>query len=376
MSIKPILVNSEYQDSDVLTPALNNKIFSKDTAVVAHSDFATESTVTSTSVVDSDYHSTKNVKAVTNFHPDPINTIVNKLDVQSDNSDLVTKEYFTALIGELRVDILTLAKAVGALNSNVTVNNDEQQKIKQDVCKLVDKTSHLEDRFSKFKEEESRRYDTLCKSYDAKLEEFQKQLTNFATSYNRSERYSDLTTKSERSDKNTSISTTVSNVIANTIKQTNQLNQLNQSNQSNIQMSANRSVNTAKKFEGDRFDSTDNNGEIVNENESENTENTDNANEQSDSQIKMINDSQMESRAIKIKQKKPRTRTTGSDVFGTVEQKLDEPVLSGAFRQINRQEKSEDKVKNTTDSKTVRANRLKLQGADTVVRNNRKTSAL
>jgi len=88
-----------------------------------------------------------------------IDNIIKKLDMKElETSDMtnqkeyITKSKLTTLLGEVRVDILSLVNIVDMLNKNVKQENEEITKIKSDICKLVTENNLLKERLSLLKE--------------------------------------------------------------------------------------------------------------------------------------------------------------------------------------------------------------------------------
>ncbi|VBB17868.1 hypothetical protein YASMINEVIRUS_331 [Yasminevirus sp. GU-2018] len=296
-----------------MTPALNSKIFRATDIIPDFSEVNTVSAVDARSPSDEvAYHciSTKGTKpSQPAYRPETIDTIIRNLDkhesdasgsVTDDSSEFVTKSRFSTLIGDMRVDLLSLISLVNVLSKNSTANDSEMQNIKRDICRLVDENTQLKERLARLREEGDRRYDTMCKLYDSKIEELQRRVGS-------SERSTDVPVLVEGSRGSSNI----------------------------------RVVRKPRTQQRDDLESTDDTNDSV------------------DSVPKFV-DSQAEKRATKFKVSQPRTRTGANDVFGTVVEKPEEPIMSGAFRQTARKDVVETKVKQVTDSKTARANRLGL----------------
>lgn len=202
---QPILMNteddythtSEYTDSDrnLLTPididdtVLNSK---KSKSVSTSSipnlyDLSTPNFVsTNTSINHPNNAHDANINTISHtYRPDLIKNIIQKLDnfndvqvtkIADDNNEYITKENFAILLGEMRVDILTLVNLLSVLNKNITINNDELQNIKRDVYKLTDENVILKDKIIKMKDDMGKEYDTIRELCFSKINDLQKQL--------------------------------------------------------------------------------------------------------------------------------------------------------------------------------------------------------
>lgn len=114
-----------------------------------------------------------------------ISKIVDRLDganngfnqtSSDDITEYVTKAKFSALIGDMRVDLLSIIDLVRVLNKNLSIDNTEIQNVKKDVCKLIQENIQLKERYAEFKKEANRRHDILVKTYDAKFDELNKRV--------------------------------------------------------------------------------------------------------------------------------------------------------------------------------------------------------
>jgi len=103
-----------------------------------------------------------------------INTIIKRLDQQvepkQDNMEgYVTKESMTDMLTEMRMDFLNIINLVSALNANVTSDNKEIHKVKEDIYKLVQENELLKAKISKNKEESQKRCDRIANMYEEEI---------------------------------------------------------------------------------------------------------------------------------------------------------------------------------------------------------------
>ena len=68
--------------------------------------------------------------------------------------EYITKNKFSSLIGEMRVDILSLVNLIGVLNKNMTLNNEEIQNLKKEVNKLVTENIFLKEKVVRLKDDQ------------------------------------------------------------------------------------------------------------------------------------------------------------------------------------------------------------------------------
>jgi hypothetical protein len=117
--------------------------------------------------------------------PETIENIIKKLDTPAQNGhvadedekiEFVTKENFCAMIGEMRVDILSLVNLAGMLNKNVTNQSEETANIKKDINRLNIEIAMLKEKLTKQKEENERRYNNFCNTCDAKFDDLSQKL--------------------------------------------------------------------------------------------------------------------------------------------------------------------------------------------------------
>ena len=193
MSCQPILGNSDtsedtYQnkntrgdnDHTVLTADVNSKIFDQHNTIIP--DFSEVVTDTES---NRQYYciSTKTEQKVDNMgrvENETIDTIVRKLNDDKktkhvknndshDTSTYVTNSKFSSVFGDMSLDLLSMVNLVRGLNSKVAEHGQNSQNITLDVCGLVEENKRLRELLAKTKVDNNRRYDSLCKNYDAKF---------------------------------------------------------------------------------------------------------------------------------------------------------------------------------------------------------------
>lgn len=110
-----------------------------------------------------------NINIVKNKNDDKqmiVNEMIYNFD-QNDNSenknDDITKIKFSSMIGEMRVDILSLVNLIGVLNKNVTSNNDEIQNLKKEIQRVITDNVSLKEKIARLKDDQMCMRDT----YDA-----------------------------------------------------------------------------------------------------------------------------------------------------------------------------------------------------------------
>ncbi len=107
------------------------------------------------------------------FHPENDNENENN---DLDNTiDFSTKNKFSSLIGEMRVDILSLVNLIGVLNKNVTSNNEEIQNLKKEINRLVAENVFVKEKMIRLKDDQinmrdnnDSKFDTLILSLEKK----------------------------------------------------------------------------------------------------------------------------------------------------------------------------------------------------------------
>jgi hypothetical protein len=90
-----------------------------------------------------------------------------KLDIVDDK--FVSKSKFSALIGEMRIDILSMVNLVNVLNSNVSEVSKDNKKCANDIDTLFTKLSNATQMIAKHREDLENKYDNMTLSYDEKI---------------------------------------------------------------------------------------------------------------------------------------------------------------------------------------------------------------
>lgn len=85
-------------------------------------------------------------------------------DNDEDNTSITKK--FSSLIGEMRVDILSLVNLIGVLNNNVTSNNNDIQYMKKEMNKLITDNVSLREKIVRLKDDQI----SIRDAYDARFE--------------------------------------------------------------------------------------------------------------------------------------------------------------------------------------------------------------
>ncbi len=144
---------------------------------------------------DDSYHciATKNIKPrETSVNKvETISKIIKKLDTEAlpisatsnDASEFVTKEKLATILGDMRVDILSIISLVSTLNANVTNDNKEVYNVKTDILKIIQENTRLKERINLNKEESQKRHDNLKYSYDRQIEKLQEEVKTLSGKY-------------------------------------------------------------------------------------------------------------------------------------------------------------------------------------------------
>jgi hypothetical protein len=142
---------------------------------------------------ENSYHciTTKNkqvVKGKNVVKPETIAEMVRKLDDVShvnaddqdnldvENKEFVTKEKLSVMIGDFRVDVLSMCNLIGCLNNNVTACDNEISRLKQDIIKLVNDNKSLKQKLLRVKEDNDKRYARMVEKYDENFDNLVKRL--------------------------------------------------------------------------------------------------------------------------------------------------------------------------------------------------------
>ena len=70
------------------------------------------------------------------------------------NKEYLTVNNFSTLIGDMRVDILSMCNLLDMMNKNSTTTDEEIQNIKKDMCNLMNENNKLKERITKIKKED------------------------------------------------------------------------------------------------------------------------------------------------------------------------------------------------------------------------------
>jgi hypothetical protein len=258
-----------------------------------------------------------------------------------ESTKYVTNSKFTSVFSDVSVDLLAMVNLVRGLNAKVAEHAQNRQNLHIDVCGLVEDNKKLRESLARLKVESDRRYDTMCKQYDAKFEELYKHLK--------------FTTKITNPDNGVTYGTTYNETSKGLQKGIRKLKtDVMGSAQAPVKITTTRIIEDDEPVEEDTQTNYDDQPE----------QSVDN-NEQSTDQNIYI-DRQLEKRLPK-QRSAPMIRKTGTpDTFGDVQINQNGPVIGIASRQQVRRENAENTenaVKQLADSKTLRANRLKLTGS-------------
>jgi len=340
--LQPIIGHSESEMNNDSDSSYQRNARQTDSIGIPDFSSETKSTSSTSSVTDeSQFHciTTKDKpKSNPTQRTETIDNIIKRLDGRAiesgdDMTEYVTKAKFSTLIGDMRVNILSLINLLSTLNKNVTAESDEMHHHKKDMIKLVHENTQLRERLNKLKEEGDRRYNSVCQTYDKKIDTLMQRLDRH-----------DRLSETEHND-------------ANNAQVGQNIRVVKRMQQSGVQQ--NTDPITIRK-EVTR--------EVAREIIRDNTKtiapiSTDDA---SSSEIKSesnsIMDSNMEAKASKFKVVPTRTRISTGDTFGKVV-KEEEPhvATTGASRQSARTEIIDSKINKTIDTKQSRVNRLGLQ---------------
>lgn len=365
-------------------------------------------------VDDVQYHciTTRGDKGQTNpiCRPETIENIIRKLDapeesivssIGDDHKEYITKSKFSTLIGEMRVDILSMINLLSMLNKNASASNEEIQNIKRDICNLVNENTKLKEKVTKTKEDADKRLLHVCKTYNDKIDELTARIDRLDTEHNstndvkvsqdvrvirRSRAAPTLESKPEQKVEQTSESTSdqgsnqgskqnskqvaVQSPPVQTVQPESFVTR--QMSRQAARLAATQIVNqpTVQSGRSTSKPSSQPKQEIVlvkkEESEDESDEDSEKDSEkETEANVKKpsnsITDSNMDKNAAKFKVVPARSKRGGPDSFGVVEKAPEEPVLSGAFRQVARRDNVDNKEKVMTDTKTSRANRFGLK---------------
>jgi hypothetical protein len=308
--LKPVLCETENEDNfESENDIMNLKVFRQNDKLHIP-DFSDQRSYTSSD--EQNYHAvmTKNdkVKHVSG-KSETIDNIIKKLDANEvdnishdEHNEYVTKSKLSTILGDMRVDILSLVNLLSTLNKNINESNEEMQNLKKDIIKLVSENNNMRDRMNRMKEDNERRYNSMCQTYDKKLD--------------------DLVDKIYRLEKVAGV------------------------NHTNIHEDSN--IKIMKKIETKQQQKDNIQPEI---------------NIVDEIKINSFTDSQMEKNASKFKVVPARSRKLNGDTFGVVVQEEEKPVYSNVTRQVMRKENVEttNNSKKLPDTKQMRANRLGIQ---------------
>jgi hypothetical protein len=370
--LKPVLCESESEtntiQSETETPDTqikHQKIFRQADASFIP-DFSDQQTISSVEIkTPSDniqYHciTTHGDKEQNNpiYQPETIENIIRKLDVREEsivtntsdeNKEYITKSKFSTLIGEMRVDILSMINLLSMLNKNATSSNDEIQSIKRDICSLVSENNKLKDKIKKIRDDA----DTRILDMSNKIDE--------------------LTTRLDTGHNSTSDIKVIrkirpsSSITAETNPQDTDLVTNRQMSRQAIRIAATQALNQTVTQEPVKITTKTSpirtTRQVKDRESDEESSESDEEPEQipkKKSASNSITDSNMDKNIAKFKVVPTRSKKNGSDNFGVIEKLSDDPVFTGNFRVVARRDNLENNAKIMSDTKTSRANRLGL----------------
>lgn len=249
--------------------------------------------------------------------PDTIDKIIRKLDdnnvANEDETEHITLKKLSTLLGDIRVDFLAVLNLLNCLNNSINTQNAEIQKIKKDMCRLVNENKTLSDRLSSSVNDADKRYNNTTKNQETKFDEL-------------FERMKELESR-------------------NNIKRTNALNDSQRSHLNNSK----RTVTTV---------TTDASNTLQTLSDGKSNGSTDS---------NVIYDSNMEKNNFKVVPK--RTLRNSGDRFGDQSTPQDTSISRPSIRSI-RQGTHDNVVKRTADTKQTRMSRLGLHNVADIDRRN------
>ena len=170
--LKPILCETESESNIMNSESENNENCRQDKKIFRKNDIhipdISEESVSIVEIIspsdDIEYHciATRDAtQCVQVCKPETIDNIIRKLDVPNtnvvnfpdDNKEYITKSKFSALIGDMRVDILSMINLLSMLNKNASASNEEIQNIKKDICNIIDENTKLKEKIANMKED-------------------------------------------------------------------------------------------------------------------------------------------------------------------------------------------------------------------------------
>jgi hypothetical protein len=233
-----------------------------------------------------------------------------------DMSDYVTKERFSSLIGDMRVDMLALVKLVDSMRKNETNISEEIRNLKKDMSKLVTENAQLKERMNRLKVDGDNKYQSLSQMVTTRFDELA-QKSGHPTSDTTQQTFGDLNTQSIKV----------------------------------VRRSSNDVVDNTAPSKSVQVDKTEL-GEVEKQN--------------------VFTDSNMDKRASKFKVVPPRSKKMGYDTFenkkgeifnkiGKAEKEDEEDIMIiDTTRQVIRKDTYDSNEKKNKSSKSVRAKRLGL----------------
>jgi len=331
--MKPVLLNSE---TNMQSESDNNDSQKMSSDQSDHRVVVTDQSDQSDRSDQSGYHciTTKGDRKKTDdCVPETLDTIIKNLDNCNDNtsqskspqlsgthvpdmSDYVTKERFSSLIGDMRVDMLALVKLVDSMRKNETNITEEIRNLKKDMSKLVTENTQLKERMNRLKVDGDNKYQSLSQMVTTRFDDVAQKTGQQKTPDTTLQTFGDLNTQSIKV----------------------------------VRRSSEKADDTAhsKSIQVDKTES----GEVEKQN--------------------VFTDSNMDKRASKFKVVPPRSKKMGYDTFenkkgeifnkiGKAEKEDEEDIMIiDTTRQVIRKDTYDSNEKKNKSSKSVRAKRLGL----------------
>lgn len=320
-------------------------------------DFSEQRTVSSidvrTPAEESQYHcmttrGSNNVRQVAK-NPNALETIIKKLDNTTktgdadshDDTEYITKSKFSTIIGEMRVDFLSVVNLIDVMNKSISTENEEITNIKKEIYKV---------------ESENRQLRTLISEQRQMIDELMTR------------------TESRTENRNVSVSTRVENTgntfddikgqvqSTSTIRVTKKRGDIIENTKQEEVVKPNVSVTRSAVRITTKQDDESTQNDTDDESIQNDLDSVQEAGRGSDNRksSNSITDSFMDVKATKFKVVKPRTKKVGADSYGPAKPVETNNYVTPTSRQTRRVEDVEEKVQEVADTKHARATRLGL----------------
>ena len=144
-NLKPVLCNTESDIDAILTESSIDTRTNQCHTSTTYKECTNDTINKLISKLDITEEDTTNTSSESSINCSDSNI---KYTANDDDGEYITKSKFSALIGEMRVDILSMINLLSVLNKNSTILNEEIKQIKRDLYDVIDENRELKEKIN------------------------------------------------------------------------------------------------------------------------------------------------------------------------------------------------------------------------------------